>query len=127
MKTFLESPWGVVRADEHKRVMVVERSEVPARTAADMGGMIQELAERLDTGWSDWGLVIDMRKVRGNNDPEVESAGQDTFGALRRRFARSVVLVRSMAGVLQIQRLARSRGVDEDLARVTTDESLAFA
>lgn len=69
------------------------------------------------------GIVIDMRLAPPNNDDSFEMAMEGLRGAVRRTFARVVVLVASAVGELQINRLG-SR--DSTRYHVTRDPSEAF-
>jgi hypothetical protein len=70
------------------------------------------------------GVLVDLRAgPPGRNDPEFEAAGSPWRRLLRTRFDRMAVLVRTQAGRLQTQRIARQDGRE---AHVFLDEAEAL-
>jgi hypothetical protein len=74
---------------------------------------------------SGWGLVIDMRVARPSQDPEIENAFRENRKRFKEPFARLSVLLRSMAGVLQVQRMMKQ--APDETIRVFNDESEAMS
>jgi hypothetical protein len=79
---------------------------------------------RLDLGDADR-LLSDLRDAPGNNSPEWEAmfdqAGRRFFFS---RFRKRAALVRTMAGKLQVERIAKSGGTNDDF-RAFLDEAEA--
>jgi hypothetical protein len=79
---------------------------------------------KLDLGDADR-LLSDLREAPGNNSPEWEAlfdqAGRRFFFE---RFRKRVVLVRTIAGKLQVERIAKSGGTNGDF-RALLDEAEA--
>ncbi|MCB9701529.1 MAG: hypothetical protein H6711_06545 [Myxococcales bacterium] len=84
------------------------RSEVDALIAAVAG---------IPIGAAD--LVLDIRAPVGNNDDAFEAAVRDLLGRFVSRFRRTVILVRTIAGRLQGQRIVR--GTESGPVVITDD------
>jgi hypothetical protein len=69
---------------------------------------------------------LDLRLVRGNNDPRFEEALRPKLLRMRRLFPLMARLTQTASGHLQIQRMARERG-DGATSGIFTDEAAAFA
>jgi hypothetical protein len=70
-------------------------------------------------------LLLDLRLGRGNNNPDFERAMKEQTLRLRAVFGNTATLVRTSAGLLHVQRMARERG--ERAPRIFTDEAEAIA
>jgi hypothetical protein len=71
------------------------------------------------------GLVLDFRSAPSNNAAEFEEAMAELRAAVNKRFARVALLVRTVAGVLQGQRLS-SVDVGGHIVVPTRDEEEAW-
>jgi hypothetical protein len=92
------------------RVAVVQRVPGRAMAPGDVAAVMQQMAPLVRPELRTWGAVIDTRAVLGNNDPEFERASEGMRAMTLESFARSVVLVRTMVGKLQVQRISASEG-----------------
>ncbi len=70
-------------------------------------------------------LLLDLRLGRGNNHPDFERAMKEQSLRLHTAFTNTVTLVRTPAGLLHVQRMARERG--ERSPRIFIDEAEALA
>jgi len=120
VKPLLENEHATLLEDPERRVVTLRRH--PTRAGAEsIVDFLARSAAATRPEHRTWGIVIDFREAVGVSDPELESRTLPMTQKLVERFERSVVLVRTQTGALQIRRLG---GPD---ARVTTDEERAFA
>lgn len=112
---------------EREHILRVTRSaknfdtvEDAARIFASMAATLGKLPlERLK-------LLLDVREGPGRNDAAFESMISETRGLFFGRFARRAILLSTMAGVLQSQRLEREAG-GQFHVEPFTDEAKALA
>ncbi|MFV8755306.1 hypothetical protein ACNOYE_32550 [Nannocystaceae bacterium ST9] len=74
---------------------------------------------------SRWGILFDTRLVVGRSDPEFEQEARRLREFMLARFRRVAVLVRSMAGEMQVQRLADTE--ERMLVFRDIEHAMAFA
>jgi hypothetical protein len=120
------SPHLSLELDADRRVVWFVRSAMPHDTLEDAVRMFEDAltaVSRLDTRTH--GLLIDVRSVAGRNDPAFEQAIFAARAKLFARFGRRAVVVRTVVGRLQEQRLARES--DDDVMAVFHDEQAALA
>ena len=109
MRVLLENEFVRVEEITDRHVIVLRRKALSA-PAARIPAIYGEAFAGARAEWREWGLVIDVRAVAGNNDPDFESAMRPVRMQAVSLFGRVVVLVRSIAGRMQIERTNRDDG-----------------
>lgn len=71
------------------------------------------------------GLLVDVREATPRNDAAFEAEITHQLEAIRLRFSAHAILIKSAVGLLQAQRMSKSRG--EGSYSVFTDEAKALA
>lgn len=107
------------------RVVKIVRTAQPFPQLDDLAPMFAEahaVSNQVDR--SSWGLFLDLRQTSGRNDEGFEKKIAPQRSRLEQGYAKVAVLVRSMAGRLQVERHAREDGVN---LKVFTDEEEALA
>ena len=105
-------PYHVARQLPGTSIIEVTRSAKPFATVADVERYFGRLAlslDELDRSQTD--LLLDIRLAVGRNDPEFEAAIEPYRTRMQRGVRRIAVVVNSIAGQLQIKRLAQQDGV----------------
>ncbi|MEZ4335045.1 MAG: hypothetical protein R3B82_00265 [Sandaracinaceae bacterium] len=106
---------------EERRVLILRRLPTPGPAAEVIGAYTAALADgRHFQGYS---IVLDLREGPSRNDPEFEGSLGEMRRQLDRFFRRTVMLVGTAAGALQVRRLAREQGRD---VLVANDEAEAL-
>jgi hypothetical protein len=123
MRVVLENEFVRVEELTEQHVIVLRRKALSPPTAR-IPAIYGDVFAGARPEWREWGLVIDVRAVAGNNDPEFESAMRPVRRQYVSLFARVVVLVRSIAGRMQIERTNREDGTRVGVAE---DEAEAIA
>ncbi len=111
MRTLWENEHVRLELDELQGVLVFTRSAEPFATidaARDAFDAMVDAAMAVDS--TRYGLLVDMRAPVGRSDPEFERATSKARARLIGRFPRWAILVRTAAGRLQMQRIARENG-----------------
>lgn len=126
-KQIFQDEYFTVLVDERRGIVRTIRSSTPFPSLEELGGIFTRLGDVLDAlGRSRYGLLADLRAGPGRNDPEFEVVMEQHH---RPRwvggFRKIGVLVRSSVGVMQIQRHARSDGVERMISK-DEDELLAY-
>ncbi|WP_257456919.1 hypothetical protein [Archangium lipolyticum] len=126
-KQVFQDEYFTVLVDERRGIVRTIRSSAPFTSLEELEGIFTRLGESLDAlGRSRYGLLADLRAGPGRNDPEFEAIMEQRH---RPRwiggFRRVGVLVRSTVGVMQIQRHARSDGVERMISK-DEDELLKY-
>lgn len=101
----------------------IRRSDVPyadAEACVHALALLEEALLDVPTA----ALLIDSHIAKGTQDPEIERAIMQFTARMTQRFARVATLVASSVGLLQSQRLIRSRSAP---VRVFDDEHKAIA
>ncbi len=126
MKTLLyEDPYVELHALPLRRVLLLTRRNTEASSAA-LVDTLRKVAGLVGPEHRGFGLVFDVRAVVGKSDPEFERGSSEVRALANASFARVVTVVRTQAGKLQTQRLARE---ERRTAMVAFDivEALALA
>jgi hypothetical protein len=113
-RALLENEHIRVVVDDVRRVVRTVRSSVPYASTADATRLLRSAVEAtrgLDR--AKYGFVMDLRQATGRNDPAFETAIAEPRKALFAGYARRAVLVRTLAGKLQEQRLSRAQSTDD--------------
>lgn len=113
--------WRVLLEPDVARV---ERSTLPYPSVGECERALQALEHALRVATAD-ALLIDSRRARGTQDPEIERAIMQFSQRMSQRFARVAALVASSVGMLQSQRLVRTQPASN--VRVFNDERAALA
>ncbi|ATB31116.1 hypothetical protein [Melittangium boletus] len=109
-----------VLVDDRLGIAVTVRSEAPFSHLAQLDDIFDELGDVLDElGRSRYALLADMRAIAGRNDAEFDEAIKRQLPRWLGGFRKVGVLVRSVAGIMQIQRHAKQDGIER---MATTDE-----
>lgn len=124
MPIVFESEYHLVEYLEDRDLLILHRSAIampgPQETI--------EAFERLFLAvhrYAGRPLLIDIRRVQGNNATRYETAIKPCLARLRDLFPLNARLVQTAAGRLQVQRLARERG--ESAGTIFSDEEEALA
>jgi hypothetical protein len=125
MTVLFQSEHALFEVDHGRRIVRYTRSAVPFATLDDATRTFRALGETKSFDRSKYGLLSDVRNAPGRNDPAFEAAIMRHRNDLFEGFARRATLVRTMAGQLQVQRLAREQHAPE--LRVFHDEQEAIA
>jgi hypothetical protein len=111
MRTLWENEHALLELDDARGVVRFTRTSVsfPSLDAVRQTfDAITTAASSIDP--SRYGLLIDLRQAVGRNDAGFEQITNDVRQRLTQRFARRATLVRTAAGKLQVQRIARESG-----------------
>ena len=113
------------RQNDAEKYVVLTREPVPT-TGAELLAAFEEFARTLDPSHRSYGLILDVRNVVGNNNPEFEQSANEIVVRAHRYFKRVVVVLTSAAGALQAKRL---NGTRSDKVIVARDmiEAIALA
>jgi hypothetical protein len=117
-----------VEADDGKRVVSLIRSGEKITSPDHVDASFREMQAALESFDLDgWGLLIDMRGARPSQDPAIENAFRENRKRFKEPFARLSILLKSMAGVLQVQRMMQK--APDDTVRVFNehDEAMSWA
>jgi hypothetical protein len=125
MRTLYESRHARLEIDDVRGLVRYTRSSVPFESLADVEAMFRELASANTTiDRTHLGLLSDVRAAPGRNDEAFEKAFFEHREALFGGFRRRAVLVRSVVGKLQVQRLNRTSPME---MQTFDDEAAALA
>lgn len=124
MPILLESEYHLVEYDAERDLVVIHRTATPMPSPEDGIEAFDRLLRALQR-YAGKPLLIDIRRVRGNNDARYETAIQPFLSRLRSLFPVHARLVQTATGRLQVQRQARERG--ETSISVFSDEAEALA
>ncbi len=117
-----EAPHWEVEVGE--RFVRCNRTSRPYRTTEEMDeayGQVVDRCAALDR--HEAAILVDLREARGRNDPAFEQRLAVHRKAQFEGFRRAAVLVRSLVGKLQVERLMKEDGLDIPVFR---DEDLAL-
>lgn len=121
-----QDEYFTVLVDEQRGLVRTVRSEKPFDALEELDGVFERLAKVLDAlGRSQYGLLADLRAGPGRNDPQFEAASERLRPLWVGGFRKIGVLVRSTAGLMQIQRHARHDGIKR-LVSKREDELLKY-
>ncbi len=121
MRLLYEDEALCLQMDEEAGYATIERRRAPINSTEGSIAAINAAADRLPT--HRLGLLVDLRRAVGRNDPEFEQRIVPAFNKFTMRFGRIAILVATQAGRLQLARLMRGQTpephvfVDEEEAR----------
>ena len=107
-----------------RAVLLLTRKSSGPISAAEIERMFWTVLPKIADP-STWGILFDTRKVVGRNDPEFEHEARRLREFMLERFRRVAVLVRSMAGEMQVQRLTDTE--ERMLVFRDVEHAMAFA
>lgn len=127
-RTLLSNDHFIVSLDAEAGFVKLVRLEAPfatpqeaAREAEAAFAAVEHVARR------ERGLLFDVRRAPGRNDPEFERAMAPVLSKGMRRYPRIAMVVRSAAGKLQVKRVGRVLGGGgEAEVFFTEEEARAF-
>lgn len=112
LRQLYQDEYFTVFVDERMRIVHTIRSDKPFGAIEELDGIFARLGSALDqVERSRYGIFADIRATPGRNDPQFEAALERLRPRWTGGFRKIGVLVRSTAGLLQIQRHARRDGV----------------
>lgn len=121
-RVFYEDDFFIIELHAEDDVVVMRRT--PTSIAArDVQAAYARPLDLLGPHYRAWGIIIDLRPVVGQSDPGFEKAVAPVRERIQREFARAVFVLRTAAGVLQMQRIERETGSSLMVCR---DEAEAF-
>jgi hypothetical protein len=118
----LDSPLFLLDVDHG--IARITRTAAPLRDLSQFRDALAALGPALETAAARVALVDLRGGPPGRNDPEFEAAGASWRHLLAARFQKLAILVRTQAGKLQTQRLARA---ENRTAHIFLDEKEALA
>lgn len=125
MRTLYESKHARLEIDDARGIVRYTRSSEPFESLAEVEAMFRDLARanaRVDR--TNLVLLSDVRAAPGRNDEAFENAFFAHREALFAGFRRRAVLVRTVVGKLQMQRLNRTSAME---TQAFDDEAAALA
>lgn len=124
MGTLYETEHLTIEYDQTRDMLYLRRTAIPMpgpeQLPALFAGILFALAGHVGKP-----LLMDLRLGRGNNSTDFERAMKEQTARVRAVFTNTVMLVRTTAGLLHVQRMARERG--ERAPRIFVDEAEALA
>jgi hypothetical protein len=128
VRVLCETPHFRLTVDRQRALVHWARSSVPIATLAQYEDMARKtVLALLALDRSKHSILIDVRQSPLRNDPSFDEAMLRFRRDIHRGFARTAVLVRTRAGVLQISRHAKERPDDVPEFRTFMDEAEAIA
>lgn len=124
MHTLFESEYLTAEYDPQRDMLYLRRTTTPMPGPEELPCLFSQLLRAL-AKHAGKPLLLDLRLGRGNNNPDFERAMKEQTLRLRAVFGNTATLVRTSAGLLHVQRMARERG--ERAPRIFTDEAEAIA
>jgi hypothetical protein len=118
----LDRPLFLLEVD--RGIARITRTAEPFDDLSQFRAALAALAPALETAAARLALVDLRGGPPGRNDPEFEAAGVSWRRLLAKRFSKVAILVRTQAGKLQAQRLARAEHRDP---HIFFDETQALA
>lgn len=126
-RTLYAGPYAEIVADDTTRIVTFRRTAVPLPARDPVDSFFVQLEDVMQRTLPDrlrWRLMIDVRDAPSRNDPQYERAFARHRPHMFGGFERRAVLVKSAVGRLQVNRLARAAGLEEN---TFTDETEARA
>lgn len=118
-----EEPFSLA-LHHRRRVVLLTRKAAGRVGAVELERGLRSALEHIDAP-ATWGVLFDTRAVIGRSDPDFERDAARFREFMLDRFHRVAVLVRSMAGEMQVQRIADTD--DRMLVFRSVDHAMAFA
>jgi hypothetical protein len=116
-RTLYSGPYAEIVADDSTRIVTFRRTAVPLPVKQPIDPFFVQLEEVMKDKLGDrmhWRLMIDVREAPSRNDPQYEEAFKRHRPRIFGGFERRAVLVKSAVGLLQVNRLARAAGIEEN-------------
>ncbi len=105
-----------VEHDPALAAVVLTRSAARPRDAEELIRSLTAFVEVTAPLRPGCALVVDLRQAPGDNRPDFEAALRPARRRVHEGFTRSVVVLQTAAGALQMERLAQRHGVRPDIA-----------
>ncbi len=128
MRTLYEDAYFVITLDPTKRLLRATRSSLPFPTVEIADDVMTRLTTtlRMDDV-KGYAILVDSRLAPGRNDTSFESMMASKRSQLFTPFSKRAILLRTMAGVLQNQRLQReAHDHIEMMTFLEEDKALAY-
>lgn len=125
MLKLFENEYYLAEYDASRDVVIIRRSALQLPTPEIGAAVVARVLDATQL-YAGRPLLLDLRLVRGNNDPRFEEALRPKLLRMRRLFPLMARVTQTASGRLQIQRMARERG-DGATSGIFTDEGDAFA
>jgi hypothetical protein len=127
MTLLYESQYAVLELDRARHIVRYTRTRVPFPSVEDAVSAFGELA-RFTAGIdrATHSLLTDLRSAQGRNDEAFESAVAHFRTQLFAGFMRRAILVKTVAGKLQVQRLDREQHLLAQAVFQDEAEALAY-
>ena len=128
MRTLYEDAYFVVTVDTPKRLLRATRSSLPFPSVEVADDVMTQLATTLRTdALEGYAILVDSRDAPGRNDTSFESMMASKRSLLFRPFRKRAMLLRTMTGVLQTQRMSREANDGFEMATFLEEEkALAY-
>lgn len=111
METLHADPYFTVTLDSPRRLVRVKRSEIPFPDVATAERTFEQMGRLIDERTLvDHGLLVDSRDAIGRNDAEFENMTGRFRARLFGSFARTAMLVKTVVGRMQADRMRREQG-----------------
>jgi hypothetical protein len=123
MKTLLSSAHWLMEEDAPFRVVWLRRLPLPFASIRELTAANEDVIQQMVARHRAWGVVVDMRTAPSRNDPGFEAAMRGLRSSVETHFARTAVLLATLVGKLQVDRLTRNDGA---ASFATTDEAIAL-
>lgn len=121
----LTSEFWKMEEDENNLLIFLTRSSVPATSLEQLMIENRKVLETFSKKYAQYGIVIDMRLVRGRNDPDFEHAMAELRLKIYKNFRRVGLVLKSNIGILQVNRLGLNEGV-ETFASLSESATISF-
>lgn len=126
MEQLYADDYFVVHRDDARRIILVTRTEFHGQAE----GVLQSMRAAIDNvgmGHSrGYGLVIDTRKAIGRNEESFEERSSQSRRALQARFPKVAIVVGTVVGQMQAQRMSRDEGDSAPLITTDLDRAVAY-
>jgi len=119
-----ENPHFRFALQPERGVLLMARQGNQWVSAIEIQSMLRQLMYMIDDPQR-WGVLFDTRGVVGRNDPEFEREANQLREFILEHFARIAVLVRTMAGEMQVTRFLDRKA--RMLVFRDPEQALAFA
>jgi sulfite reductase (NADPH) flavoprotein alpha-component len=117
--------WSVEEQSKEK-VVVLRRTPIAFDTLEVLERENADVIATIRAEHASFGVVVDMRQAPPRNDPEFEGAMRTLRETVTQRYARLAVLLASIPGVLQVNRLGRGEG-ERWFATMSETAAMKFA
>ncbi len=124
LQMLFESEYLSIEYDPANDMLYMRRTSEPMPGPDELPALFASILRAL-ANYVGKPLLMDLRQGRGNNNPDFERAMKEQTMKVRAVFSNTVMLVRTTAGFLHVQRMARERG--ERAPRIFIDEAEALA